>query len=240
MRKKLIKSLLFIVIIMFIILIVLGLHDEDVGIKSYIELQQKTKKSHINVQELQEKSTSEYKAKKQALIEAVNEYKKKKEEYENLIPIVQGVSGINDRKFDLYDIDFLWTIIGNYATEEGVVIQFDVAEVSKDITFEDKDYVLCNLNFTVTGEYAAIVNFIYDLEDDDRLHFEIRDFELKKMEENLQATFIVNSAPINQKNLSIITENDIIDKENVEMKNNEVQDVENSRSNTMENTDGSF
>ena len=70
MRRKLIKSLLFILIIMFIILIVLGLYDEEFGVKSYIELQQKTKQSYINVQELQNKNTSEYKARKLALLEA--------------------------------------------------------------------------------------------------------------------------------------------------------------------------
>ena len=76
MRKKLIKSLLFIVIIMFIILITLGLYDEEFGVKSYIKLQQKTKQSYINVQKLQNKNTSEYKARKLALLEASEEYKR--------------------------------------------------------------------------------------------------------------------------------------------------------------------
>ena len=224
MRKKLIKSLLFITLIMFIILMVLGLQDKDCGIKSYIELQQKTRQSHMTVQKLQNKNTSEYKAKKMDLIEASNEYKIKKEEYEKLIPIIQGVGSIENKKFDLYDIDFLWTIIGNYATEEGVVLQFDITSDSKDINFEDKDYELCNLNFSVIGEYLAIVNFIYDLEDDERLNFEISNFILEKNGDNLQANFVVKSTPINQKNLSKIIEKDIIDKENVEIRNNEAQE----------------
>ena len=130
----------------------------------------------------------------------------------------------------------MWTIIGNYATEEGVVLQFDVISVSNNITSKHKNYILCDLNFSIVGEYTSIVNFIYDLEDDERLNFEIRNFILEKVGENLQAKFLVNSIPINQKNLSTITEKDIIDTENVEIKNNEVQDIVNSIFNTVANT----
>jgi len=60
------------------------------------------------------------------------------------------------------------------------------------------------LNFTVTGDYIPITNFIYNLEDDETLNFEISDFMLEKGGENLQSIFVVKNVPINSKNLSAI------------------------------------
>jgi len=57
------------------------------------------------------------------------------------------------------------------------------------------------LNFTITGDYISITEFISSLEDNDQLSFEIRDFMLEKGGENLQATFVVKEVPINSKDL---------------------------------------
>lgn len=210
MRRFLIKVLLFILIIMTLILIISGIGYGNLGIKSFLELEQETSNLYSEVYKLQEKNTIEYESKKELLVKSANEYNQKKAEYNDLIPVIYGVG---KNIYDLYEIDFLWTIIGNYATEEEIVLQFDISKTLNDSIFENTDYILCNLNFTILGEYSAIVNFIYDLENDERLGFEIRNFELKKFEENLQAKFIVNSIPINKKNLSIIVGKDIIYKE---------------------------
>ena len=104
---------------------------------------------------------------------------------------------------ELYDVDFLWTTIGNYATQKGVTLQFDVSK-SATKTSILPEYVICDLNFTITGDYIAITDFIYSMENDDKLNFEIRDFLMEKGGENLQATFIVKDVPINSKNLSTV------------------------------------
>ena len=104
---------------------------------------------------------------------------------------------------DLYDVDFLWTTIGNYATQKGVTLQLYVTK-SETTTAVSSEYVMCDLNFTITGEYIAITDFIYSIEDDATLNFEVSDFLLEKGGENLQATFIVREIPINSKNLSSV------------------------------------
>lgn len=210
MRKFLIKSLLFILIIMTLILLISGIGYGNFGIKSFLKLEQETSNLYSEVYKLQEKNTIEYESKKELLINSAKIYNQKKSEYNSLIPIIYGVG---NNMFDLYEIDFLWTIIGNYATEEGIILQFDISKTLNDSVFENTDYILCNLNFTISGEYSSIVDFIYDLENDERLGFEIRNFELKKFEENLQAKFVVNSTPINKTNLSIAVGKDIIYKE---------------------------
>ena len=102
----------------------------------------------------------------------------------------------------LYDVDFLLTVVGNYATQNGVTLQFDVFKSSSSSI--SSEYVICDLNFTVTGDYIPITNYIFNIEDDDTLNFEINDFVLEKGGENLQATFTVKNVPINSKNLSAI------------------------------------
>ena len=92
-------------------------------------------------------------------------------------------------------MDFLWTTIGNYATQKGVTLQLDVAKSSTSTSIS-QDYIMCDLSFTVTGDYINITDFVYSIEDDDQLGFEIR--------ENLQATFIVKNIPINNTNLSSV------------------------------------
>ena len=105
---------------------------------------------------------------------------------------------------DIYDVDFLWTAIGNYGTEEGISLKFDITR-SMSSYLESQNYTMCDLKFTVSGEYIALTDFIYDLEDDNKLGFEISDFSLAKGGDNLQATFTVKNVPINNKNLTEIT-----------------------------------
>ena len=47
-----------------------------------------------------------------------------------------------------------------------------------------------------------ITDYIYSLEDDDRLNFEINDFELKKNGDMLKATFKVKSVPLSSESLN--------------------------------------
>ena len=113
--------------------------------------------------------------------------------------------------------------MGNYATEEGVILQFDVtksASVGSSKSSSSQDYIFCDLNFTVTGEYIPVTDFIYDIEDDDRFKFEITSFAMTKpkieevvplypentpedvLKQKVKATFKVKSLPINADTLT--------------------------------------
>ena len=80
----------------------------------------------------------------------------------------------------------MWSQIGNHATREGVVIQIDVVSG----TIAETDYR--DLNFTVSGNYLAITNFITELENDDTLQFTIDDFSMTQN----HATFTVKNVKI--------------------------------------------
>lgn len=211
MKRRLINSLIFILVLMLVILFVLGLKSNSFGIESYLNLEKKALNISKQIKEVEENYKNEFESKKKELSEVVKKYETEKLKYETKSKNLQV--GIEEVKtaFDLYDIDFLWTIIGNYATEEGVILKLDVSNVSDNMGFLNENYILCDLYFSVSGDYLSITDFIYDLEDDERLNFEIRDFEVKKSSENLEAKFIIKSVPINRKNLSKIEDRDIID-----------------------------
>ena len=129
------------------------------------------------------------------------EYEDTKEEYEDLLGEIGEITGsaqdVLYAPVSVYEIDFLWTIIGNYAKTEGTVISMDVNKSSVAVS-DIAGYKYYNLNFTVSGEYIDIANFLYDIEDDDRLAFEIRDFSMTPG----AAIFTVYGVPIDSETLT--------------------------------------
>lgn len=203
MRKYILILVLIIVAILFFALMFFGFKIGNFKISSYSEIETSSIEKKNLLAELNYKNTTEFNSKKAALNSAVEEYNNKKSQYDKLVEEGQITDSSIYDAMDLYDVDFLWTTIGNYATEKGVTLQFDVTK-SSTATSISSEYVMCDLNFTITGEYIAITDFIYSIEDDDKLNFEIRDFLIEKGGENLQATFVVKEVPINSKNLSSV------------------------------------
>ena len=203
MRKYVLAIVLVILAIIFFSIMLFGVKIGDFKIKSYKEIQTSSLEKKKILGELNYKNLTEYTAKKNALNLAVQAYKEQKAQYDSLVSEGQIPDGAVYDSMELYDVYFLWTTIGNYATEKGVTLQFDVVQSSTTASVSS-EYVICDLNFTITGEYIAITDFIYSLENDDKLNFEISKFMMEKGGENLQATFVVKEVPVNSKNLSSV------------------------------------
>jgi len=156
------------------------------------------------ISELENINDVQFAQRNDSLNSAIKNYKNVKEEYEELVQSLNTEDMPDISLVDTYDVDFLWTTIGNYGTEEGISLKFDVTKSTSSI-LDTQSYTMCNLKFTVSGNYIPITDFIYDLEDDSKLGFEISDFLLSKGGDNLQATFTVKNVPINNKNLTEIT-----------------------------------
>ena len=152
---------------------------------SVFELQASSKTLETSVANLEKISSTEYDEKKNLLNTTIEEYKKAKTEYESIVPVNTGKPEIEITALkDVYDIDFLWTIVGNYATEEGINLKFDVKRNNNSLSSinnTSSNYVVCDLEFTITGNYINLTDFMYDIEDDDRLNFEINDFSMAKV-----------------------------------------------------------
>lgn len=130
-------------------------------------------------------------------------------------PDVQSNLGII--QVEKYNIEYLWTIIGNYATKNGVTLTLDIKSTSAQDVY--------NLNFSLEGKYIGITDFIYSLEDDSELKFEIKDFKM-------------SSDKIATKNTATnVTDNEVASNENgenQESNNNTAND--NSKTNSTNST----
>lgn len=127
-------------------------------------------------------------------------------------PDVQSNLGVI--QVEKYNIEYLWTIIGNYATKNGVTLTLDIKSTSAQDVY--------NLNFSLEGKYIGITDFIYSLEDDSELKFEIKDFK-------------ISSDKITTKNTATnVTDNEVTSNENGDNQesNNTVNDNSKTNSNS--------
>ncbi len=179
-------------------------------VASVSQLEMASRKLDTQLAQLEKSSDSDYAQKKKELTQIIENYRTTKQEYE------QVVSELSDQTADalikmqeselkdIYDVDFLWTIIGNYATEEGINLKFDVnrnVSSASSLNNTSTNYVICDLQFVITGKYINLADFIRDMEDDDRLNFEINDFDMQKSGSDLQVTLTVREIKINSDNL---------------------------------------
>lgn len=201
MRKYVLVMILIILTIIGFLIVGFGIKPIKIYSYKQIELANKDRKALLA--ELNEKNVNEFEQVKKSLSTSVKNYQTKKAEYDALLETGDLTAESNIYNSSLYDIDFLMTTIGNYATQNGVTLQLDVSRSSTS-TSVSSEYIICDLSFTITGDYIAITNFVYKIEDDDNLKFEINDFLMEKGGENLQATFLVKNVPVNSKNLSAI------------------------------------
>ena len=126
---------------------------------------------------------------------AANTLSKSKTEYEAKAIALNSENTGYASHLEPYDIDYLWTKLGNYAKDENVVIKIDV-------TVSGVSSKLYDLNFTVNGDYVNTTDFIYDIENDSKLGFRIDNFKMVASTDNvLQATFTCADIPIDLKKI---------------------------------------
>ncbi len=172
MRKLIIVAIVAILIYVGVTMVFDGL--EKFRIPSYEGLEQQQKVLEANVGKLNNTNGVLFETEKANLATSIKNYKDKKAEYEAMEASQKELAL---QSTDLYDLDFLWTIIGNYASDQNVILQLDVTK-SPNIEAQSDEYVMCDIAFTGMGDYADLVGFIYDVEDDDRMKFEFSDFNM--------------------------------------------------------------
>ena len=202
MKRIVIILLLIIALIWGYSIIVNGVSIGDFTVYGYEAIVAQSEDLTLDVAAYNKKNTTEFENTLDELEEAIDEYNDAKEEYETLIEEISSAETTTDGEeiivsssLPVYEIDFLWTTIGGYAKKEGLVITMDVNQNTS--VSGTLGYDLYNLSFLVTGEYIDIVDFLYDIEDDDQLGFEIRDFSMTAG----AATFTIYNVPLNSDTL---------------------------------------
>ena len=90
----------------------------------------------------------------------------KKAEYETLEASASEEEIAEANKKQEYLLDYLWIVIGNYANDNNVKFKMQTDDVN------------LRINFDITGSYVSIINFVYDLQNDENLRFNLNGIKL--------------------------------------------------------------
>lgn len=203
MKRVIIIILLILAILFGYQIVVNGIENSegDILVSSYKQVEDDSAELVSDVASYNNLNDLQYSEMLSDLNKTRKDYEDTKEEYEDLLDEIGETYGGSQEVIyapvSVYEIDFLWTIIGNYARTEGIIITMDVNRSSVAVS-DVAGYKYYNLNFSVSGEYIDIANFLYDIEDDDRLSFEIRDFSMTAG----AATFTIYGVPIDSETLT--------------------------------------
>ena len=191
MKRILIIVGLVIVIFFGITIVTKGFENEklNLNISSYEAIQGKSDSLTMAINAYNTKNDTEYNALLANLNGSVKKYKTSKTKYEEVIEELNGQGQLEQVIEDqiiysnkkLYNIDYIQTQLGNYSDKEGLVLTLGLSSSEQvDPLATTQDFTVCDLKFLITGEYINIARFISDIEGNDELAFEIRDFNMTK------------------------------------------------------------
>lgn len=193
MRKILISVVVGLMLILLIFFIVKGF--DKISVKGIIGIKEKDTEIEGKIEELSNEVVVSYTNAEKELKDTSNKLIDAKTEYENQATLSSSNGSSYISTLEPYDIDYLWTRLGNYAKEENVVIKIDV-------TAGGSSSKLYNLNFTVTGTYVGATDFIYDIENDSSLGFKIDNFKMiAGGGSEVTASFVCQDIPISVGNI---------------------------------------
>ena len=178
MRKLLISILLILLIVMTVLCIKNGINIGPLHVLGVTQIQDANGELTRKIAEA--KNTNDNYANKLTEIkELITNLGETRNEYLQTINVSTESEIREATQTKNYTIEYLWSQVGNHATQEGVNIKMDVVSGVDENTK--------NLNFTVSGNYLAITNFITELENDSSLQFTIDEFSMTQN----QCTFVV-------------------------------------------------
>jgi len=167
------KILISVLIILLLILSCFAL-AKGIGflkIKSINDIKTVSNQLQNSFDEANELSSKTYPSKVESLESAIKQLKISKQEYDNKNLYSAGDNSLGTIEIKTYKIHYLWTILGNYRKDRGI------QSLTLDLkSTETKD--VYDLEFTLIGSYTRITDFLYDIENDEQLSFEIKNFNI--------------------------------------------------------------
>jgi len=128
---------------------------------SYAGIADKSVNLNSKIAELNNKNSSEYNQALNKKEAAISNFTSSKKAYDELA-LEASVDEIREaNKEEEYFLDYLWMKIGTFANNSEIKVLID------------PDYENETIDFSVSGQYIAVINFIYDLENDPELAFNI-------------------------------------------------------------------
>lgn len=199
MKDILITVISILLTVVIIICMVKGLTVGSFRILSISNIKQESLNLDNEVDELNNLKNVTYKKKINDLQTATKDLTTAKQKYLDLASVSSDEEIQEANLEQTYAMEFLWNKVGSYATKEGVTLKWDVSSTGVNNKY--------TLNFTTTGSYIGVINYIYALENDSELAFRIENFKMTASGENVTATFTVNNVAIKAETISSASSN---------------------------------
>lgn len=169
MKKILISVLIILLLILSYFVLAKGIGF--LKIKSINDIKNASDNLENSFNEANELSNKTYPTEVEALESAIKQLKISKREYDNKNLYSEEENSLGTIEIKTYKIHYLWTILGNYRKDR------EIQSLTLDLkSTEIKD--VYDLEFTLVGSYTRITDFLYDIENDEELNFEIKDFSI--------------------------------------------------------------
>lgn len=171
MKKILISILVVLLLILTYVILAKGINIGFIKIDSISSIKSESAKLDEDLNKANELSNKTYPTEVEGLEEAIRKLKISKQEYENKKLYSTENEALGTVEIKTYTIHYLWTILGNYREDR------DVRSLTLDLKSTENEDVY-DLEFTLVGNYISITDFLYDIEDDEELNFEIKNFRI--------------------------------------------------------------
>lgn len=171
--KKLVLSIVIILILILTgITIVKGFQIKSLNIFGIVQIKEKNEELDNTINKATKLASADYEKKMDDLNKEIKKLEEERTKYQDMVNVSTENQVEAANQFYDYLIDFLWIRVENHAKQEGVKMRLDLTRSS---TGAEDTY---NLNFTATGTYIGIAEFITHIEDDEKLGFKIEDFRM--------------------------------------------------------------
>lgn len=169
MKKILISVLIVLLLFLTYMMLDKGINLGFIKINSIKDIKNESANLDKNMDRANELSNKTYPTEIEGLEDAIRKLKISKQDYENKKTNNENDEGLGTVEIKTYTIHYLWTILGNYRENAGVrTITLDLKSTENVDVYD--------LDFTLIGNYTSITDFIYDIENDEELNFEIKNF----------------------------------------------------------------
>ena len=200
MKKILILILIILLGVLGYNAVTSGLQIAGFSIMGIGDIKKENENLDSSIEQITSLQENDYQNKLAEIRTASKELLSKKSNYDELKQYSSEQELANAGKSEQYNVEVLWTKIGNHATENGVTPKMEI--LSSSANTKDAN----DLKITATGNYVELTDFIRDIEDDAKLGFTIEEFEMVPASagdgSTLQATFKVKDIFINQNTIT--------------------------------------
>ena len=228
MKNSLMTVICLLILLLVVLLMVKGLSIGNFRILSISQIMQSGEQLDEDIANVNSLKNSVYRQKLSNLETATKTLSSSKQQYLDVANVSTDAEIRAATQNQTYTMEFLWSKLGGYATQEGVNTKLEVKS-----TGENGENTL---NFTVTGSYIGIINYITAIEDDSDLSFRIENFKIssENTEEVLTATFTVSNINIKQENVT--TQVTVEDQTEEENDTNTIEESESEENSDSENS----